>query len=192
MVYNNPLQQRVSGCAYHMKIEKNGLQSSILALNKFRKVAKNPDKVLDKLSEIGKKSIEEAHRGTMGIDHVIAKGNSQDIEITSDAIVTVESGIGSRTITASGENFLFFEFGAGVKHNSPRSWENVLNVPVPDGISPIGQYKAKRGSRPSWRYKGEDGKTVITGGYPAVHGFATAINEIVANTSKVIKEVQNE
>lgn len=174
-----------------MKIEKTGLQSSINALNKYLKVANAPEKVLNKLSVIGKEAIEKAHSGTMGIDHITTKGAEQDIAITSDAKVSVETGLGTVAIVATGANFLFHEFGAGVKYNSPRKWQNVLAVPVPDGISPIGQYGNKQGSRQSWRYSLNNQK-VVTGGYPAVHGFATAINDIVANTHKVIKEVQNE
>ena len=66
-----------------------------------------------------KEAVEKAHSGTMGIDHITTKGAEQDIAITSDAKVSVETGI-QQVAIATGANFLFHEFGAGVKYNSPR------------------------------------------------------------------------
>ena len=174
-----------------MTLKITGLNKSRGALNKFLKVANNPDKVLNKLSEIGKNEILKAHDGVMGIDHVLGI-DSTSVNVQSDIKVNIETGYNESSIVASGYNFLFHEFGAGIEHNSPRTWENVLNIQIPEGISPIGQYGKKLGSNPTWRYTNPDGNKVLTSGYPAVHGFATAINVIVANTDKIIREVQNE
>lgn len=173
-----------------MTLKIKGLKSSVKALNKYVKTAHSRDLILDKLSDIGAKTVEKAHSGVMGIDHIESIGSTQDLMVRSDAVVSVEKGRNSRTIIATGENFVFHEFGSGIKHNSPRTWQNILNVPIPLGIAPIGQYGKKLGSQLSWRYRLENGKPVITSGYPAVNGFAIAINEMVANVDKVIKEVQ--
>lgn len=174
-----------------MSLKITGISSTLKRLNSVSKIYENSDKILNEFCEIGANEIRKAHAGVMGVDHVISKGGTMDINLHSDISVSVENDGNIHSIVASGENFMFFEFGAGVKRNSPREWENVLNIEVPTFVSPIGQYGKKRGSRQSWIY-GLEGQKVITGGYQARHGFAIAINKIVANANQVIKEIANE
>lgn len=174
-----------------MRLQIKGLNSTLKRLKSVSKMDQKADKVIDRLAEIGANEVRQAHEGVMGIDTIMTSGGISQETILSDAVVTVEREGSKHLIVARGEQMAFFEFGAGVAKNDPRLWENVLNVPVPLSIKPIGAYGGGRGSLPSWYYR-KDGVLMSTEGYQARHGFANAINEIIANKDKVLKEVLNE
>lgn len=174
-----------------MKLKKDGLASVISKLENMADLSKNADEVMNRLVDIGVEEVRKAHKGSMGTDFIVNENGNINIDVYSDAKVFKEVDGNSYSVVAEGENFVFHEFGAGVKKNRPRNWSNDLGIPVPSGISPIGQYGKGQGSQELWAYQ-KDGSKVITSGYEAVHGFANAINEIVANVDKVMKEVEDE
>ena len=169
-----------------MKVAKVGINSTLRTLRKYSNMDVKLDEASNQLAEIGAKVLREAHAGVMGVDHSVRDGRS--VPVYSDIEVEVENFAGETSIVARGRNFTFFEFGAGVKKNSPRSYENVLNVPVPSAIAGIGEYGYGQGKNQSWLYQ-QDKKPIITGGYAARHGFANAINRIVARSPRVVKGV---
>lgn len=184
-----------------MEIEIKGLEAVVKKIEKFTTVPEKANEILAELCEIGKEEIEKAHHGIMGIDHVLerydtARGirtSTTDFPVTSDAQVSIEQNGNIHTIIVEGYEFPFFEFGAGVKRNNPRSWNTVLDTPIPVEIAPIGTYGKGHGSKETWYYKDKyTGQRVRTGGYAAVHGIANAINRIVAEVNDLVKEKLDE
>lgn len=176
-----------------MSLEIKGLQAVQDSLERYRLSQKNANKIGNRLANIAADEIRQAHSGVQAHDHFLPRNKFESEykrPVTSDIKIKVQSIGSEHTVTATGENFLFFEFGAGVKHNSPRSWENVLAIPTPLGIEDIGGYGLGKGKQQSWIYS-KDGMAFRTGGYKAVHGFANAINAIYFNIDDVIKEVSN-
>lgn len=175
-----------------MKIKIKGLSKTLTELKKTQKLFTHNDRVLDKLAEISVEEIETAHQNAKGIEwHITTGGKSQEI-VKSDIRVSTEGDLNRRTIVMTGLNFLFFEFGSGVTHNSPRVWANKLGVEVPDDISDIGTYDKGMGSLPKWGWQVDNNTYGETEGYSAVHGVANAINRVVDEVDIVIKEVKNE
>lgn len=174
-----------------MKIEITGIQDSLKQIKKWKTIADNQDKVVEKLAEHGRKKLQDSHDVYIGVNQVLHKGGSYPIAIKSDMKTQIEKDKNSATIVASGENFTFFEFGAGVAYNNPRAWKNVLNISVPQDIAGIGEFGKGYGNRSSWIFR-KDGTSYRSSGYRAIGGFAMAIDEIVAKIDEVIEEVANE
>lgn len=174
-----------------MKLSVKGTKGSIDKIRRWKKIADNQDKVLEKLAEHGKRELDKAHNVVIGVNQALHQGHAQTVYIKSDMQSHIEQSGNTASIVATGKNFLFFEFGAGVKYNDPRVWENVLGVSVPVEISDIGTYGLGYGSQQSWMFN-EDGITYRTSGYQASQGFALAIDEIVSKVNEVIREVGDE
>lgn len=174
-----------------MKIQVKGLDKTLSKLKAFSNIDDTAGKVFDKLADIGAKEVRQAHDGVMGTDTIITQYGTFVEQVESDAVVTVEKEGSKTSIVARGEQMAFFEFGAGVAKNSPRKWNNVLDIPIPSDIKPIGAYGGGRGLQPKWHYRKDD-MLISTEGYAARHGFANAINAIMANKEKIVKEVLNE
>lgn len=150
----------------------------------------NSENILDKLAETTKEVVLDAHSGVMGYDTIyVADGVAQEEPRFSDISINIVGTTNERSVEATGNDFIFYEFGAGVKHNNPREWKNELNIPVPDEITPIGTYGQGHGSKERWYW---DSGRQSTEGYPARQGFANAINTVVATVDKIVKEHENE
>lgn len=172
-------------------MKSNGNRSILADLSRYKTLINNTDKLLEKIVEVGAEEVRKAHEGSIGTDMLITKEGEVAHEMYSDIEVNLVKGIDEYTIRATGVNFLFYEFGAGISYNAPRSWENVLGIDVPDDISPIGTYGKGKGANPSWVYKNEDGLPMRTKGYKAVNGFGNAINRIVDELDTIVKEALN-
>lgn len=166
---------------------KSGFGNVKKKAQRYRNVLKNSEQVLDELADMAQHEIEQAHSGVMGTDVVLGDDGYRFQPIYSDIKVDIEKTDNKRSVVATGEKFLFYEFGSGIVKNSPRNWTNILNIPVPDEIVPIGQYGYGQGAKDSWIYRDDKG-VVMTSGYAARHGFANAINKVVAEVKGVIEE----
>lgn len=175
-----------------IKVSKPSLISKI---EKLRGISngENSDALLNKLANQTKQEIEKAHSGSMGTDMAIDKsGFSTPVTQLSDAQVTIKESKNKRSVVITGENWVFYEFGAGIHFNNPRNWSNVLDVGIPSSIVPIGMYGSGQGKNPKWSF--DDEKTqqrIITQGYGAVHGIANALNSNVDYIDKFVKETFN-
>ena len=88
-------------------------------------------------------------------------------------------------LTATGENLLFIEFGAGVFFNSGGGkWAE-----RPPGIANIGEYGKKRGRQRKWYFTDENGKSQATRGTPEQPGMFMASQEMRRKIEQVVKEV---
>lgn len=171
-----------------MTLKITGLDKTIKALEKVSNIDKKADKILYKLAEKGQAKIDGAYE-TIQIDYDIVNAfETPIIPSIKTSINPTQNGV---ELVGEGEDIAFYEFGAGIQKNTPRDWNNVLNVPVPDWVSPIGTYGKGKGSQHVWVYH-KDGKFYMTHGIEARRGFAEAINEIVAEKENVTREVLNE
>lgn len=168
-----------------MGLTISGIDKLIASLNQANNYVNKQEEIIEKLAVIGANEVDKHHRSVSITNEIIGGGS---IQVRSDAKVGVEKVNNGLSIVATGENFVFFEFGAGVEHNNPRHWKNILKIPVPGSISDIGTYGYGMGSQPYWRYS-YGGEYIQTSGNKAVQGFAHAINAIVANLDDVIEEV---
>lgn len=169
---------------------KSNLGAITKKTKRYLNALNNSEDILDDLAETAKEVVLDAHSGVMGYDTVyVADGVAQEEPQFSDISINIVGATNYRSVEATGYDFIFYEFGAGVKHNSPREWRNELNIPVPDEITPIGTYGQGKGSQERWHW--DSGKR-STEGYPARQGFANAINTVVANVDKIVKEHENE
>lgn len=177
-----------------IKVSKPNFSRSIKKIKTLSDPDKHASKVLNKLANQTKQEIEKAHSGSMGTDMAIDKsGFSAPVTQLSDAQVTIKESKNKRSVVITGENWVFYEFGAGIHFNNPRNWSTVLETGIPSGIVPIGMYGKGQGKNPSWSF--DDEKTqqrIITQGYGAVHGIANAINGNVNDVSKFVKEAFDE
>ncbi len=169
---------------------KSNLGTITKKTKRYLNVLNHSEDILDDLAETAEKKILESHSGIMGYDTVyVAEGVAQKEPRFSDIETNIVKATNYRSVEATGENFIFYEFGAGVTHNDPREWQNKLNIPVPDEIAPIGTYGQGHGSQERWYW---DSGRQSTEGYPARQGFANAINTVVAEVDKIVKEHGNE
>lgn len=169
---------------------KSNLGAITKKTKRYLNVLNNSEDILDALAEEAKVVVLKAHSGVMGNDTVyVADGVAQEEPQFSDISINIVGATNYRSVEATGHDFIFYEFGAGVAHNKPREWKNELNIPVPDEITPIGTYGQGKGSQERWHW--DSGKR-STEGYPARQGFANAINTVVAEVDKTIKEHENE
>ncbi len=171
-----------------MKLKLTGMKKFSKQLNQFTNATEKADKILNEFAKVGATEVSQAHNKVSEYDYDLTK--KQTVPAKNVVAVNIEPTQDGVSLVAEGENLVFHEFGSGVKYNSPREWENVLNVQVPDDISPIGTYGYGLGSRYAWVFR-EDGSTFATQGYKAKSGFAHAINKIVFEKDKIIKEVLN-
>lgn len=174
-----------------MKIEKKGLNQVVDKINKFAKLPEKADKMLYELAKLGEQELREAYSEPQ-IDQEKTSTGYVDRVHTPKITVGIEQKGNQTTLWADGEQLLFFEFGAGITHNTPRPWSNVLNVQIPPEVSDIGTYNKGFGAFPYWHYSINGKGSIKTEGIRARAGFANAINTITFNTEKVVKEVLNE
>lgn len=174
-----------------MTLKTQGLDKMINKLNTMSKMPEKADKILYELAKLGEQELQNAYREPQVdqestkvgyVDH--ARVPNIDIGITQD---------GNKTeLWANGEDLLFYEFGTGVTHNTPRPWSNVLNIQIPPEVMDIGTYNKGYGAFRYWHYSIDGNKSIKTEGIKARAGFANAINTIAFNADKVIKEVLDE
>ena len=136
---------------------------------------------------------------TQGIERLSQLG----VKIADDAFAMVAIDTGSEpvkvtcktekygfTITASGRDVAYMEFGAGVYYNGIEPYEGSRPV----GIDPIGGHDTinnsgfSLGNFDSWSYK-KGKETVKTHGTPAAQGMYLAQKAIAEEATKIIKEI---
>ena len=113
------------------------------------------------------------------------------IDMGSDPVkVTCKTEKYGFTITASGRQVAYMEFGAGVFYNGIEPYEGSRPV----GIDPIGGHDTignsgfSLGNFDSWSYK-KGKETVKTHGTPAAQGMYLAQKAIAEEATKIIKEI---
>lgn len=171
-----------------MKVEIKGLDSVIKKVESMTNMPEKANKIFYKLCEIGEQEVRKAHRD---VEYDYNFDTNSQVAIQSDIRTYIDVVDNKTSLVAEGQQLLFHEFGAGISKNNPREWSNVLNIPVPLTILPIGTYGQGFGMNEKWVYR-EANMAFLTKGYKAKAGFAHAINAIVANTDRIIKEVLNE
>lgn len=177
-----------------MKIQLNPLSQKSIE-NALREVQKyqndfstKHEQFIDRLVELAKEVI---HRQvalaaiTYTGDGRVESGSDTDHEIT----VVKEKSKGSMkaTIRLSGSDVLFIEFGAGVSLNT-----SVGTSPNPKGAElgmTIGSYGQGLGKNKTWRYKDENGTTVLTRGTKATMPMFYAMEEIRQAIPLIAREV---
>lgn len=174
-----------------MTIKIEGLDKVLKKLNTYTKMPEKADEILYKLAELGKQDLENAYREPQ-VDQERTKSGYIDRATTPNVNTGITQEGNKTTLWAEGKDLLFYEFGSGVTHNTPRPWSNVLNIQVPIEISDIGTYNKGYGAFRYWHYSIDGNKSIRTEGIKARAGFANAINTIAFNADKVIKEVLNE
>lgn len=178
-----------------LSFNKGNLNKTLKSLNKYRDVDQKMNKVLKTLSEEATEVIIETHGQFEQVDLIYSEdGSSSEISTKSNVVAESEKNSGgySTVITGKdGNDWVFFEFGAGVYRNPTRQWNTKLGTPVPSAIVPIGQYGKGQGSGQSWLYQSGEQK-VLTFGYGAIGGIAQAINKNVDRVDDIVKEVFDE
>lgn len=174
-----------------MTLKIEGLDKVIKKVNAYAKMPEKADKILYELAELGKQDLENAYRDPQ-IDQERTSSGYIDRATTANVTTGITQEGATTTLWAEGNDLLFYEFGTGVTHNTPRPWSNVLNIQVPMEVSDIGTYNKGFGSFRYWHYSVDGKKSIRTEGIKARAGFANAINTITFNTDRVIKEVLNE
>ena len=174
-----------------MSLKITGLNQVVKKLNSFAKMPEKANEALYKLATMGEQELKTAYREPQ-IDQERTGGGYVDITKTPNINTGIEQTGNKTTLWADGDDLLFYEFGSGVTHNTPRPWSNVLNVQIPPEISDIGTYNKGYGAFRYWHYSIDGNKSIKTEGIKARAGFANAINTITFNTDKVIKEVLDE
>lgn len=169
-----------------MTLRKTGLKKLIKKLEKSNITVEKANKITKELAELGKKELRDAYSEPK-LDFNQSTGTVE--MIPTNIIYDVDQDKNETTLWASGEDLLFYEFGTGVTHNSPRQWENVLNVQIPPNIADIGTYGKGYGAFPYWIYRNKNMQSIMTRGIVARAGFANAINTIVDETDNVVKKV---
>ncbi len=169
-----------------MTLKKKGLSKLIKSLQKSTVTPEKADKIMYKLAKKGEEELIQAY-STPNIDLNKSTGS---FEVTTPNIQhDVQNQDGVVELWAEGEELLFYEFGTGITHNSPRDWENVLNIQVPEYVSAIGTYGKGYGAYPYWHYRNDNMQSIMTRGIVARGGFARAINRAVSDVEVTVKEV---
>lgn len=172
-----------------MEIKITGLDNLIKKIEQATVTPEKANKIAYRLAKIGEEELEKAYSEPK-IDIHTPTG---DLVISGPNVDMGVDQIGNETtLWAKGEDLLFYEFGTGVTHNTPRSWDNVLNIPVPSEILDIGTYGKGYGSYEYWFYSKPWLRGIKTYGIKARAGFPNAINRMVDEVDEVIKEVMNE
>lgn len=157
-----------------IKSDLTGLRNFTNQVKQAKKQIENIDTILDKLAELGRKTIQEAH------DTIYSSyGTSFKGEHNEKTTVIVRNEGNTRVIEASGNSVLFIEYGTGVTFNTPQSDR-------PPHISNIGEYGKGYGKRKVWGYKVGD-TLVKTRGNKAATGITKAIEAIEEELPKLLK-----
>lgn len=121
---------------------------------------------------------------TMGDGGVMSGVNSQT-EISST--YSFDPVLYKSTITISGKEVMFIEFGSGVYYNG-----EVGRSPNPKGNElgyVIGSYGKGKGRQSVWGYYDESGELVLTHGVEATMPMYKAIMEVYKQAKVIAKEV---
>lgn len=165
-------------------------QSSIKDLIKDLKEYRNSldskmKEFMDKLVDIAVKEI-EANIALAGIT-VGSDGVESGSDITHTTEVTQVDGesYAKATITVSGKEILFIEFGAGVYYNDPPS-----SHPKGEEFGfTIGSYGKGFGLRQVWGYFDDNGELRLTHGVKATMPMYKAIQRVNLEAPKIAKQV---
>lgn len=117
------------------------------------------------------------------------RGIADPAHTNAAIIVDRIGGVITTTLTVSGENVLFIEFGAGVFYNGPAH-----SSPHDKGDElgyRIGEYRLpeSRGVNDTWAYTDGSGKTVVTHGTPAMMPMLKAANSMRQEVISIAREV---
>lgn len=174
-------------------LEIKGLDKVIAKLEKMTDIPEKADKILYELAKIGEKELENAYSERIIDTRYDRKTKEfQEIDVTPKITTDVIQYDKTTELIAEGEELLYLEFGAGIKHNNPREWENILDIPVPLEVADIGTRGKGLGSNEAWYYSRGGITSIRSEGIKARGGFARAINEIYANVDRIIEEVLDE
>lgn len=174
-----------------MKFKAQGLDKVVSKINQFAKLPEKADKILLELAKMGEQELRTAYSEPQ-IDQEKTSTGYVDHVYVPKITTGIEQKGKQTTLWADGDDLLFYEFGAGITHNTPRPWSNVLNIQIPPEISDIGTYNKGYGAFPYWYYTLDGEGSIKTEGIRARAGFANAINTIAFNAEKVVKEVLDE
>lgn len=140
---------------------------------------------MDRLVAIAVKEIETniALAGiTVGPDGV---ESGSDITHSTEISQTNVGSYAKATITVSGKEMLFIEFGAGVYYNDPPS-----SHPKGEEFGfTIGSYGKGYGLRQVWGYIGDDGELHLTRGVKATMPMYKAIQRVYLEAPEIAKQI---
>lgn len=148
-------------------------------LDNVKHKLENMDAYIQQLADIGVSVAEEAFRGALA--------NPDFTEGVEVEAIPTDNGY---TITASGSEVAFIEFGTGVFYNGSESYPGQR----PAGIVGIGEYGQGKGSRRAWGYYagGDKSNLVITRGHYRSAGMYSAQKAMVEQAINIIEEIFND
>lgn len=153
--------------------DKRSVSRAIKRLEEYKAwIKQKEEELLFKLASMG------ATRVELTLSHAQYDGN---LNFT----VSFDVDTNSATISASGQEVAFVEFGAGVWFNDAESYP----LPRPDGIVGIGQYGKGKGNDPRGWWFSKNGASRFTRGNPPAMAFYKAKVEIEESIGNVAREV---
>lgn len=169
-------------------------RDAIKAIDKFN--SELPEKCLelcDKLAEIGMSAAKIGYTSRFGQTvYGYLFPQEQFVDASVPIYMSVRGKINGTSVecilTASGDNLLFIEFGAGVYFNSG----GYMWGERPPGVSNIGEYGKGHGKQQKWYYTNDEGKSQATRGTPEQPGMYIASQEMRRKIEQVVKEVFGE
>ena len=165
-----------------IELSDRSVAETISELKEYQRVMNEKRSRLQRL--IAEKICQKSQQGFTGAivdDLTTQSGGARFANVT----VSVKDGDGVTVVVASGTDAVWVEFGAGVYHNgaqgsSPNPYGNDLGFT-------IGGF-GTNGKKATWGFK-ENGELKITRGTPATRPMFNAVQEIVGEIERLVKEV---
>ena|SRR3712207_5922464 len=165
-----------------VNLSEEGIDKAISELNAYKlSIQKKTELLRMRIAEYVRKEAQSGFNGAL-VDDVIRGGGGK----IADVKVTVSNRGSITAVIANGEDAIWVEFGAGVYHNGA-----VGSSPNPVGPElgfTIGGYGEGNGGKKTWGYY-EDGELHLTRGTPAKMPMALAMNDVVNNIARIVREV---
>lgn len=164
------------------------IQDARKALAKYKRdIPKKAATLIEKLSEFGS-TYASNYFGSVIYD--LDYYDSTPLEQASITVKTTKGKAADNvfryTISASGNEIAFIEFGAGVNLNSHGDPYHEFR---PEGIVGIGEYGYGHGKQRSWFFNGSDGLSRRTSGTPEQPGMWLTAEQMRLQLEKMVREV---
>jgi len=152
--------------------DRASINRAVNRIEKIKQRIQNIDTYIQQLADIGVAVAEEAFTGALT--------NPDFTEGVEVEAIPTDNGY---TITASGSEVAFIEFGTGVFYNGSESYPGTR----PAGIVGIGEYGKGHGKNPEW-WTGDH----ITHGHYRSAGMYSAQKAMVEQAINIIEEIFND
>lgn len=164
------------------QLSRSGINGAISELKSYKQEIRRKTETFRKrfAQEVAK--LAQAGFDASAVDYLVDGSTTPSV-----VNVDVTNGSGVSFVTASGEDAVWIEFGAGVYYNgaagsSPNPWGGKLGFT-------IGSYGKGMGQKRVWGYYSEDGELILTRGTPATMPMYHALKSACDNIYSIAREV---